>query len=354
MKKIFILMMALMMSFVSVNAQTAIETPKFFDNTYISVGGGASTPLDFYDVLPLNPSATLNIGKWFTPVWGAELEGTAWFGSHDARGTANRWDFVNTHNIVRGSYVGVNGLVNFMNLFAGYKGTPRLFEVNGVVGLGWAHYYRPNVSDKYSNALGARTGLDLAFNLGKKKAHSISVRPAVLWNLSRPGNSVGQLAFNKMGAQLYLGVAYTYHFKTSNKTHNFKVYDVGAMQGEIDRLNAELGKKPHEVVREVVKEVKVVEKVNTSDAVVYFAFDSAELDDRAKEELDKLGENGIYVVDAWASSEGTTEYNLALSQRRADAVKAYLEARGCKIESAVGHGVQFGTTTGRVAVVTVK
>ena len=38
----------------------------------------------------------------------------------------------------------------------------------------------------------------------------------------------------------------------------------------------------------------------------------------------------------------------------ADAVKAYLEGRGCKINSAVGKGVAFGITTGRVAVVTSK
>ena len=87
---------------------------------------------------------------------------------------------------------------------------------------------------------------------------------------------------------------------------------------------------------------------------VCFAFDSAELDDRAKEALNNLDQNRVYVVDAWASNEGSTEYNLKLSQRRADAVKAYLEGRGAKVESATGHGVQFGKTTGRVAVVTIK
>ena len=54
------------------------------------------------------------------------------------------------------------------------------------------------------------------------------------------------------------------------------------------------------------------------------------------------------------SSEGSTEYNKELSQRRADAVKAYLEGRGARVESAVGHGVQFGATTGRIAVVSNK
>jgi outer membrane protein OmpA-like peptidoglycan-associated protein len=128
------------------------------------------------------------------------------------------------------------------------------------------------------------------------------------------------------------------------------------MIDEIDRLNDELAKKPTEVVKIVENEVPVTaaQVVNVTDSYVFFAFDSSELDDRAKAELDKLGENGVYDIVAFASNEGTAEYNKALSQRRADAVKAYLEGRGCKINSAVGKGVAFGITTGRVAVVTSK
>ena len=151
---------------------------------------------------------------------------------------------------------------------------------------------------------------------------------------------------NKNYAQLGVMVGYTYHFKTSNGTRYFKTYDVGAMTNEISRLNEELAKKQKEV--EVIKYVdRVAPNTNAVAATgvnetVFFAFDSAELDGRAKETLDKLCQNGIYVIDAYASSEGSTEYNKELSQRRADAVKAYLEGRGARVESAVGHGVQFG------------
>jgi hypothetical protein len=186
----------------------------------------------------------------------------------------------------------------------------------------------------------------------------LTVSPGVYWGL----NEVGNIKFNKNYAQFGVMIGYTYHFKTSNGTRYFKTYDVGAMIGEIDRLNSELAKKPTEV--EVIKYVDrtvnnynapVTNAVaNVTDTYVFFAFNSAELDDRAKETLDKIGQNGIYVIDAYASSEGSTEYNKELSQRRADAVKAYLEGRGARVESAVGHGVQFGTTTGRIAVVSNK
>ena len=341
------------------NAQTAIETPKIMDNWYIGVGGQVTTPLDFNGVFPLNGSAAVTLGKELTPIFGVNVEDNVWFSSHK-NGSHEfgvpHFDAIPDHNFVRANYLGLNGTVNLSNLLCGYTGKPRKFEVQTVTGLGWWHVFTPHASDRMRDDLAAKTGLNMLFNLGQKKAHTIYVQPAVLWNLTNPGSHHDHIAFNKNGAQLSLQVGYVFHFKASNGTHHFKTYDVGAMMDEINRLNAELAKKPTEVVRDHYIE-KVVEKntvVNADNVVVYFAFDSDELDSRAKEELNKLGQNGVYCVDAWASSEGSTEYNLALSQRRADAVKAYLENRGCKVDTAVGHGVQFGTTTGRVAVVTIK
>ena len=343
MKKIFIFLMALMMSFSVVNAQLATENSKFFDNTYVGVEVGAATPLDFSPMFPLNTIAGLKVGKELTPVFGLEAEWQLFFNENDFQ----RW----TNTFVKGSNLGINGVTNLSNLFFGYKGTPRFFEVKANTGLGWLHAWNTS-----SNSLTAKTALDLAFNVDKKRAHTITVTPGIWWDL----HGTDKIQFNKNFAQFVVFVGYTYHFKTSNGTHHFKTYDVGAMTTELARLNEELAKKPREVVVEKVVE-KVIEAPVTEKATgfgvnetVYFAFDSDKLDDRAKETLNQLGENGVYVVDAWASSEGTTEYNLKLSQRRADAVKAYLEGRGAKVESATGHGVQFGTTTGRVAIVRLK
>ena len=354
MKKFLITLAIAFMMVFSANAQIATENAKLTDNVYVTLNGGVATPLDFNKMFPVNPTATLAIGKEFTPVWGAEIEGTAWFGSH-ANGShafgMPRFDSFDSHNIVRGSYVGLNGTVNLSNLYDGYIGTPRVFETKLVGGIGWAHMFSPKETNNASNYLGAKTGLDFIFNLGNSKAHSVSIKPAVLWNLSAPGQENGNMSFNKMGAQLSIGLGYTYHFRTSNGTHHFKTYDVGAMRNEIAYLNEELAKKPKEVIVEktVLKEVPVA---TVKDACVFFEFDSAELDDRAKTELDKIGQNGVYDVDGFASNEGSKEYNLELSQRRAEAVKKYLEARGCKINKAIGRGVMFGPSTGRVAIVT--
>lgn len=348
MKK-FIFMMIMAFSAIVVNAQTAVQTSKVFDNTYVGIEGGVATPLAFDHVFPLNSTATLHVGKLFTPVIGAEVEGTAWFGSHDFGGTLSRFDTYGAHNAFRGLYVGVNGLVNLTNLLYGYNGTPRKFELSAVAGTGWIHTFTLNQSDKANNGLGVKTGLDFAFNLGKEKAHTISVRPAVLWNVTH--SHTMPLTFCKNSAQLYLGVGYTYHFKTSNGTHHFKVYDVDAMQDEINRLREEVAKKPTEVVREreIVKEVTKV--VNSNEYVVYFAYNSDVLTSDAKATLDNV--SGTVKVNAYASPEGTKKYNKDLSQRRANAVANYLRGKNVTVTEIVGLGV-VGEASNRVAVVTVQ
>ena len=363
----------------SVNAQVATENAKLFDNTYVGIEAGVTTPFNFNSIFPVNPTVGVKFGKELTPVFGLEVEGLASFGDNVYRYGYNSstpvWEEgpFNVHNngtvntFVKATNVGLNGVINWSNLLFGYQGTPRFFEVKTNTGFGWLHYfgdfttsivggYKPNAQ---RNVLTAKTAVDLAFNLGNKKAHTITISPAIYWGLNNESN----IKFNKNYAHFGVMVGYTYHFKTSNGTHAFKTYDVGAMIGEIDRLNSELAKKPTEV--EVIKYVDrtvnnynapVTNAVATSstDTYVFFAFDSAELDNRAKAELDKLGQNGIYDIVAFASNEGNLEYNKALSQRRADAVKKYLEDRGCRINSTEGKGVVFGPTTGRVAIITNK
>ena len=365
------------------NAQIATENAKLFDNTYVGVEVGATTPLNFNSVFPVNPVAGVKFGKELTPVFGLEVEGLAVFGDNAYRYGYNSstpvWEEgpMNIHNdgsvntFVKATNVGLNGVINWSNLLFGYQGTPRFFEVKTNTGFGWLHYFGDFTTNKVGgykpanqrNILTAKTAIDLAFNFGKTKANTVTVSPGIYWGLNEEGN----LKFNKNYAQLGVMVGYTYHFKTSNGTRHFKTYDVGTMLGEINRLNEELAKKPKEV--EVIKYVDRVVINNNAAPVtnavasatgfgvketIFFAFDSAELSDEAKATLDKLGQNGVYEVLGYASSEGSTEYNKTLSQRRADAVKVYLEGRGARVDKAEGLGVVFGPTTGRVAVVTLK
>ena len=336
-------MFALMLTFAfSATAQTATQDSKLFDNVYVGITGGVTTPLDFNSVFPVNTAAGVKIGKEFTPVLGFEVEGLAFLNDNH---------FTDIKTFVKTTNVGLNGLVNLSNLFAGYRGTPRTVEFKTNTGIGWLHYWNENV-----NALTAKTGVDVQFNLGKTKAHSLTVSPVVFWNL----NKYGEIRFDKRGAQLGIFATYAYYFKTSNGTRHFKTYDIGALIAENERLANELAKKPTEVVREVVKTVEVpttasVATVTPSQCqyIVSFAQNSYVLTDVAKGILDGIGQNSIVIVEATASPEGTEKYNTRLSQNRADIVAEYLRNRGVRVESTTGLGVT-GDDSQRIARVTFK
>lgn len=354
MKK-FLMMMALMLSLVlSVNAQTAIETPKFFDNVYVGVEAGATTPMTFVQPFKnINPVVGIVLGKDLTPVFGIQAEGMGWFQDHN---------FANSHTTIKAINVGVNGTINLSNLFFGYKGTPRAFEVTTVTGLGWLRILSDHglvehllingviTAVEDNDELTAKTGLNLAFNFGAKKQHQIYLQPAVMWNLTGYTNR-DDVQFNKNHAQFAVMLGYTYKFKTSNGTHNFKTYDVGAMNNEINRLQAELAKKPNVVVKEIIRE-KFVPAENT--VWVPFAFDKAELTNDAKAILNNLKNVKTVNVDGYASWEdgSNAEHNTALSIARAHTVTEYLKSIGVNVTNSEGHGAE-GITSQRCVIVSV-
>ena len=369
MKKI-LLMFMLCFSFVVANAQIATENRKALDNIYVGVEAGVTAPFNFNSIMPLNPVAGVKIGKEFTPIIAIEAEGLAVFGDNFYRYGLNSstpaWEYgaFNVRNdgsmntFIKATNVGANLVLNWSNALWGYKGTPRVFEIKTNTGLGWLHYFGDFTTNKVGgfkpisdrNALTFKTAIDLAFNIGKKKAHTITVSPAIYWNLSE--SDVIQI--NKNYAQLGVMVGYTYHFKTSNGTHHFKTYDVGAMIAEIDRLNEELAKKPTEVAVEKVVAAPVTTNAVAaiqvpSTYVIQFAKNSFVLSNAAKEILD--GISGSVNITASASPEGTKEYNQKLSEKRAAVIADYLTKKGIKVNSCEGVGSE-DENSNRIAIVT--
>ena len=336
MKKI-LLMLTLLASVVVSNAQIATENSNAFDNIGFGVTAGVSTPLDFNSMFPLNTNIGLKVTKDITPVLGFQVEGIAFLNDNH---------FSDLKTAVKATNLGLNGTLNLSNAIWGYKGTPRVFEVSTVTGLGWLHSW--NTSE---NSLTAKTGLDLTFNLGKNKAHSLVLTPAIYWNLHK----FNHIHFDKRGSQLALNLSYIYHFKTSNGTHHFKTYDVGAMMDEINRLNGaleECEKREPKVIEKIVETKETVTvTVNNEKWIVPFEFGKSRLTPGAIFILNQIGNDAIVDVTATASPEGSKEYNQKLSEMRAAKVKDYLEKRGVKVKSAVGKGVD--PVNGRTAIVTV-
>lgn len=337
-------MFALMLGVVSANAQIATENSNALDNISVGITAGVSTPLDFNSIFPVNPNVGIKLQKDFTPAIGLQVEGLA---------ILNDNHFSDIKTAVKATNVGANGVFNLSNIFCGYKGTPRTFELSAVGGLGWLHTWNTSI-----NNLTAKTGLDIALNFGNTKAHSIVLTPAVYWNL----NKLGSIKFNKHASQLAINLTYVYHFKTSNGTRHFKTYDVGAMLDEISRLNGALDeceKREPKVIEKVVEKVVTVDAPKTAavavaakngeEWVVTFSTASAKLSDEAKFILNQVGNDAIVDVTATASKGGSKAFNQKLSEKRAKAVANYLTNRGVKVNSAVGKGID--TEKGRSAIV---
>ena len=369
MKKI-LLMFMMCFSFVMANAQIATENRKALDNIYVGVEAGVTAPFNFNSIMPLNPVAGIKIGKEFTPIIAIEAEGLAVFGDNFYRYGLNSstpiWETgaFNVHKdgsmstFVKATNVGANLVLNWSNALWGYRGTPRVFEVKTNTGLGWLHYFGDFTTNKVGgykpagkdNVLTAKTAIDLVFNIGNKKAHTLTLSPTIYWGLNEESN----IKFNKNYAQFGLMLGYTYHFKTSNGTHHFKTYDVGAMIGEIDRLNEELAKKPNEVVVEKVVAAPVTTNAVAaiqvpSTYVIQFAKNSSVLSNAAKEILD--GISGSVNITASASPDGTKEYNQTLSEKRANIVAEYLTKKGVKVNSVKGIGC-VDNNSNRIAIIT--
>lgn len=345
-KFILSLMVMLTVMLSSANAQIAYQKADFFDNVYVGLNGGVSSPLDFNSVTPFNAQAGVKVGKNWSPVFGTNIEGTAVFGDNH---------FADSHTFVKATYVGLNGTLNLTNLFLNYN-PDKVFETSLEAGFGWIHNYHtptPTNIDGHANYLGAKTGVILAWNIGNKKAWQLYAEPSVYWNLSK----TDKIQFNKHNAQLAVSVGVVYKFKTSNKTHNFKVYNIydysSALEEARDRIaaletqNAELSKRPTETYN-VVKETNKETVVYSQDVLtVSFLQNSAELTQDAKNILDKVGTSLTVKVIGSTSPEGTTRRNSELSVQRANAVADYLKSRGVNVISAEGNEY------GRIAVVTV-
>ena len=380
MKKLVLMLAAASMA-ASVSAQTVAES-KAFDNVYVGINGGVATKTTGHKWLSdLDPNAGLRIGRYFTPVFGLAVEGNAYFSNKP-------WH--STGTAVRATNVSLLGTVNLSNLFGGYKGEPRAFEVSALYGLGWMHVFTnnkavENLTSGQRNRMTSKAALDFAFNFGSAKqfqfyvepsinfaflgqshSHNVVATPAGLtypeYNVNygyKATSQAGQPAYNINNSFVQLNAGLVYKFANSNGTHNFTIV-TPRDQAEIDALNAQINelrnRKPEVITKEVVKEVPSVKvkEFTVSDLVfVTFAQGKSALTNDAKAALNNVKE-GVHVqVVGTASPEGSKELNDRLSQARADVVANYLKGRGVIVDEATGKGVQ-GVTSNRLAVVYVK
>lgn len=101
--------------------------------------------------------------------------------------------------------------INLINLFASYRGKPRLFEIEAIAGMGWLHYYVNGKGD--DNSWSTRLGLNL-LSLGETKAWTLGIKPAIAYDMQGDFNQA-KSRFNANNATFELTAGLTYHFKMS-------------------------------------------------------------------------------------------------------------------------------------------
>lgn len=398
MKKLVLFFAAAAMA-VTASAQVTVEGSKFSDNWSIGIQGGLATKTTQNRWLSnTNPNAGIRLTKEITPVFGLVAEGIVYFNDRaqtklmDRLGQTADYDvtardrMARTNTFAKALNVNLLAKVNLSNLFGGYKGEPRTFEVSALYGFGWGkgfgRYNRWNTGQETAsgfygsdyaegnatpfgleaaelfgndgaNELNSKAALNFAFNLGAAKAVQIFVEPSITFS------GLKDFKYNVDRSTVQLNAGVVYKFKNSNGTHNFKLarlYD----QDEIDRLNGIINdlrnRKPEvkEVIKEVVKEVPVGKEVRVDDLVfVTFAQGKSTLTADAKKALDGVKEGAHVQIVGTASPEGPAALNQKLSENRANVVAEYLKGRGVIVDEAVGKGVQ-GNTSNRLAIVYVK
>ena len=332
MKKI-LLTIAVAASSLAASAQVAIEESKFFDNWSLGIQGGVYEPTIGQNMIKdMRPGVNIELTKQISPVFGISANYFAMINANNANPKSNMFFFPGEtpRTAFDFSNLGVNGLINLSNLFGGYKGEPRAVEVVARGGAGWGYllgncYPQAEGSEAY-NTVTANFGLDFNFNVGAEKALTVNVKPGIsFWDVA------GGLDVNQSNLQLLAGV--TYHFKNSNGLRYFKTYNVGEMQATIDRLNAELAKKPKEVIKEVekivekpVEVVKTVKETTQLAPVVIFQLGKSTIDASQRPSVAMIATymknhpTCKVAINGYASPEGSAELNQKLSEARAKAV----------------------------------
>lgn len=340
----------------SINAQTAVvESGGFWDNWSMGIQGGGTMKMNgggFFK--STRPAFGITIGKQWTPILGTDIQGMGYVNT------------TNSRTMIDASDVSLIARMNLMNLFAGYEGMPRAFEIETATGLGWLHHYMNGAGD--TNDLSARVGLNFNFNFGNDAAWTFGIKPAVVFNLTGDFPSK-KMAFNRNNANVEVLVGLTYHFADGDGNRHFALVNavdpmtIAAMNEEINGLREVVAAKDVELVG-LADELLMVQNqlnecraqkaaangdtLNIVESVVAFRFNQSDVEGSQMPSIEHVATylknhpDVNVTINGYASPEGTEEYNLQLSQRRADAVKNILVNKygiAAGRINAIGHGV---------------
>ena len=365
MKKLFLMFAAAMMA-ASVSAQenTAITANKAGDNWYFGVNAGVTTRVkeSFKDAgdgmfKSLAPTFGVRLGKNLTTVFGLAADAEIFF-------KTNNKFYAGSKTFIEAMDVNLLGTFNLSNLFAGYPGEPRAFELIALGGFGWEHDF--NHLPK-TNGLNSKVALDFAFNLGANKAWQLYIEPALTYCLHDWTSGIdASVAYAALGVNepgfkydinksvFSIKAGLNYKFGNSNGTHNFAKAqlrdqaEIDALNGKINELRADVNAKDGKIAADAqtIADLKaklaacesrpmqttiIEEKKETIlQPMVIFRQGKSVIEPAQYASVEMVAKymrnhkDAKVIVRGFASPEGNAELNQKLSEARAEAVKTAL------------------------------
>ena len=330
------------------------------DNIFVSVTGGISmvnsgksegkfgTPA---------PHITLSLGKWFSPVWGARVQGGLWKANFDTRHSKGTWD-------AQGNAIGsiadydknvgqirLDAMYNISNAIWGYN-PDRLFNLsvfagpgitiaksaNGMISTNGNTWQRVPAGEEKTRAyVNGSVGLQGKFNVNEYIDIDVEARGELA------ASYLGYLSTAHTVGGIYVGAGVTYTFGGKKFVPYVSKIEKDALNDEINKYRSELEQAQTDlansknaaataqpVTQEVVKEVQVA-----GPRAVFFKIGSAKLDDYGKVNIQmaakvlKANPDKKYKVAGYADkATGSAPFNQKLSEKRAQVVYDALIAEG--------------------------
>lgn len=266
-------------------------------------------------------SFSLAIGKYHTPSFATRLN----FVGAQARTFYHDGNALQTYpsNFVGAHFDFMFDVVNF---FSRYKAN-RVFHLLPFAGFGYDMKFNNKFEDLHHTAA-INAGIQMQFRLGRRVDFIIEAKG--IYNNLNIGEKWGNSrAYNGLYAALTGGFNFRLGGVEWSEVIPMDYTIINDLNDQISRLraeNIELSKRPVSCPK--CPELVAAEPVSTSalsDKAIVFNFDSAKLDKRQEIVLHNISEfvkanNTPILVIGYADTTGDTEYNLRLSERRAQAV----------------------------------
>ena len=331
----------------------SVVTNSFGSNWFVGVNGGVNLYNGVYmngeNIFNhLSPALDVYVGKWHTPGFGWRV---AYRGLNiQSYKEMDHSAYMNYH---------FDAMFNLCNLIGGYK-ADRVWNVIPYVGVGWAgrHAFDENgesFDEAFTGSLTANYGILQSFRVAKRLSINLELAGTFLRNgFSSISGTLGHdmLWTATAGITVDLGRVGWDNAPDVEALQGIYGGMIDGLQGQLDDALAANKEKQNQIkaLEEANKaleaeaaKAKNVKPLSVSESI-FFEFGSSkiaskreELNIKAYAEAAKAAGVKIKVV-AFADVVGTSEYNVKLSQARANAVAEVLKANGAEVETVIGYG----------------